>query len=196
MMNEPENRASISFAVLVFVSSVALFAVALAGTCESRPARAQSLDETVLVLLRAAVSEADFSRPDAAATWHVYRRRAIRNGVDVLTMARRYASGFRIAHTPRLRWVMALDTSCEQPEGWPSDLAWSAWRPKCEQIVDDAYAFLQGRLTDPCPGATQFGAPNVRADLVRASNALAEGRWALVVCRPQTANVFYREVRR
>ncbi len=110
---------------------------------------------TVQVLVQGAIAEADSNPIDRAVTWHVLKRRAARKGVTIDAMAESYVSAFHARSTPRLRWVLSVDETCTEPEGFPSNEVWSPKR--CARAFKDAHAFLRGELKNPCLGSDQWG---------------------------------------
>ena len=92
--------------------------------------------------------------------------------------------------TPRARWVRALRPTCVEPDGWPK--RWR-WRPElCRAVFERARAFMRGELKDSCPGASNWGAKNLRSDVERGNRAVREGRWRKLDC--PTSNQFYATV--
>lgn len=157
---------------------------------------APTSEAVVLTLAHATIAEATFNAVDRAAILHALARRAARRGVAIDVMARMYVSAFRVTPTPRLRWVLAVDESCEQPAHWPSRLSWPAHRPRCRRAFEDVRRFLRGVLPDPCPGrADHWAGMAIERDRIRADRAVQAGRWIPAHCAG-ARNAFFRQVRR
>lgn len=155
-------------------------------------------EPVTLLLARAALAESDWSAPDRAALLHVLDRRAKRAGISVEQMAQRYVSAYVVGLSHRSAWKLTLAADCSEPEGWQRDVEgdWHGYAKRCARLFEDVRAFQRGELADPCSGATQWGARNLKRDAERAARAVKAGRWLPARCSAPTANAFYREVRR
>jgi hypothetical protein len=184
---------------------IAFVVLALAALLACSMARGQddpSRDATALGLLKAFVAEADLeATDDHAAIAHAMQRRAERRGVSLLEQVHAYVSALKPSHAPtdRTAWVLALESSCVRPEGFPSNLRWddcqgrrcTPRRVRCLEALERAHAFLDGELRDPCGGATDWGSPRLSSDMARAARAVAAGRWVPARCARNTVNNFY-----
>ena len=153
--------------------------LALAGVtlCCARIAFAHDLE--TLTLARAAIAESGWHDADQRGVLSVLARRAKRAGITPAAMALAYVSAFKVAPTPRLRWVLAIDESCEQPAHWPSNLDWAHHEPECRATFERVRMLLEGELSDPCRGrADHFGATNLEPDVLNAERAA----WQRVEC--------------
>lgn len=159
----------------------------LVSTCE---AEAQGTAETTLA--RMAIGESDWNARDQSAVLHVVARRAARAGVSVEQMSLRYSSVFAGKPTPRKRWVLAIESSCEQPTAWPKHLRWDRYRARCLATFERVQRFLRGELPDPCRGrANHFGSATIAVDVERAARA----GWRRVSCGG-AVNAFWARGRR
>jgi len=195
--NTATQRCALACAVLLAVLTCGIFARAALGqgVVSARVAASVPVAQVVdgsepdaVTLARACVAEADFATVDCRAILHVLGRRASRSGESVAALARRYVSGFRVP-SPRIAWVMALASACDEPAGWPTGLRWESRRAKCLAVFGLAAQFVASpaSVDDPCAGAADhWGAPGGR-DLQRAVGA----GWQRVRCEG-TANAFWR----
>jgi hypothetical protein len=102
-------------------------------------------------------------------------------------MAFRYSS-IR-SDQPRARFARSLPDGDEPTWSSAQNRRWAELR----KHVADA---LAGRVSNPCPRATHWGARDLPIDRARAMDALTAGRWRLVHCKVHTANAFYTERKR
>jgi hypothetical protein len=130
--------------------------------------------------------ESSFAFDDCSGIVHVLERRARRSQMSIDEMAYRYSS-IR-SDQPRARFARALPDGDEP--SWPNALN-RRWAELREHVA----GVLSGKIPDPCPFATHWGARNLPHDKERALDALQAGRWREVKCRAPTANAFYVERR-
>jgi hypothetical protein len=147
-------------------------------------AEAQDAPSPVTLLAQVCWLESSFAFDDCAGIVHVLERRARRSNMAVDEMVYRYSS-IRSAE-PRARFARSLPAGDEP--SWPSSLnrRWAELRAHVAETI-------AGRVPDPCPHATHWGARNLPHDRARALQALQAGRWRVVRCRAPTANAFYAE---
>lgn len=200
----PAERIGHRLIFVVVLSLVALLAWSSLGRADDGdPSRAA----TALALLKAFVAEADLdAADDHAAIAHAMKRLADAKGISQLEQLHAYVSALKPSHkrTSRTEWVLELDSTCARPPSFPSNLHWDECRGRrctprrvrCLEALARAHAFLDGELRDPCGGATQWGARDIKADVERAAKAVAAGRWIPARCAKATANAFFVEVRR
>lgn len=158
-------------ALLVLAFCFILIAIG-AATCGAPHALAdRRVDDTQLVLARAAVAECGWQLPDChAAVWHSFDnriRRLRRRGnlapeYGIRELARNYCTALKSdPRTERQIWIQSLPTpspSAPEPAGWPEDSRWDKHLPLWKGIYDRAGAFLSGSLADPCEApAFHFG---------------------------------------
>jgi hypothetical protein len=138
----------------------------------------------VMLLAQVCWLESSFAFDDCTGIVHVLQRRARRSKMSLPEMVFRYSS-IR-GDQPRARFARSLPDGDEP--SW-TDALNRRWAKLRQHVADT----LGGRVPDPCPHATHWGARNLPADRGRAIDALTAGRWRLVHCRVQTANAFYTE---
>jgi hypothetical protein len=109
---------------------------------------------------------------------HVLRKRAEAASTTLDVMAGRYCTGLRTpdAVAPASRWKLHITPSREQPDEWPSNLAWSAWRPGCVALFEFVAAFERGEVADPHPRARHFGGAKLARDHARCVRMGVVGR--------------------
>lgn len=147
---------------------------------------------TTRTLALSCIAEAGWSTSDCAAILGVLELRATRAGVPIATMARRYVSAWKVRPTPRLRWVLAITSACEQPRHWPARrLDWEAHRPQCLATFALVREYLAGGVQSPCAAAVHFGSRTHAVDVERAKRA----GWRRARCAERTRNAFYAEGR-
>lgn len=138
----------------------------------------------VTLLAQVCWLESSFAIDDCTGIVHVLQRRARRSQMPIPEMVFRYSS-IR-SDQPRARFARSLPDGDEP--SWPS-----SWNRRWAELRARVADTLAGRVPDPCPHATHWGARNLPTDRARAIDALAAGRWRLVQCRVETANAFYAE---
>lgn len=164
----------------------------------SRAAEDRDVDDaTVLVLAQAMVAEAGFdARDDHAAIAHILARNADRLGVPLIDYAVRYVSllrvnddGRHIVQSERAAWVRDLSLDARKPQGWPSNLAWSAHVDRWLRVVDVARSFVAdpSSVADPCARERPRHWGDRRGDKKRAERA----GWVLARCSVRTRNAVW-----
>jgi hypothetical protein len=128
-------------------------------------------------------------KAEQAAVWHVLRARqkTMRGaGRDIRldAVARAYCAGFNgTTVSSRTRWVRDLNRRGKKPKGWPSNASWEKHRPIWKDTLDRASLFLEGKVSNPCPGAKHFGNTAV--------GDIPKGRMKLHKCSDRFSNQFY-----
>lgn len=128
--------------------------------------------------------EGGFSLTDAAATVYVIKARARRAGWSFERMAWKYSA--LDADNDRARFARELPNGDLEEWGRAENRRWAAVRRV-------AALALAGRVRNPAPGATHWGARNLRPDVERGNRAVQEGRWERV--QSETKNAFFRLAR-
>ena len=128
---------------------------------------------------------------DAAAIFHVIRRRSERGGRTWLASARAYsprALGRRpLGPGARRGWIPHLRLDGRRPERWPARIPWSRYRPDWRRALDHAQQVVEGRVPDPCPGADGWG---MRTG-TEYTNPRDVWAWREVPCSAPTLNAFW-----
>lgn len=152
----------------------------------------------LLTLVHAALAESAWNATDRAAQWHLLKRKADRTGKPLDATIRSYVSAFKVGLSDRSRWKLQLTEACDEPEGWQEGVEgpWSTYVKRCGRLFEDARAFLDGTLVDPCARASHWGSRTIRRDAERAARAVKAGRWLPAKCSGRTANAYFVEVRR
>jgi hypothetical protein len=147
-----------------------------AGQC-AVPARS-------LLAARVCFVEAETSLADCAAITYVLRARAHRSGWSFERMAWAYSA--LGADNDRARFARELPGGDIEEWSPQQNAEWA-------QVRRVALLALEGRVRNPAPHATHWGARNLSGDVRRAERAIEQGRWRRVPSA--TLNAFYVEVR-
>lgn len=159
--------------------------------CKPLPAHAQSADAAVL-LAQVGVNESGFdSLDDATAIAAI----SIRNAGDrdlALYLRGRFLRALAPVHARRNRpWIAGLNRAGTEPSHWPSNVEWTAIRPRWLALVARMDDVIAGRVVARCDADT-WGGPV--ADRERIARMLSRG--GSVVRCGSTRNVFLRWGRR
>jgi hypothetical protein len=133
-----------------------------------------------LLAARACWLEGGFSLADCAAVVHVIKRRARRAGWPFERMLVAYSA--IDADNPRAAFARQLPAGAEPSWSPRENERWS-------MVREIAAAALDGRVSSPCRGARDWGAPNLANDVGRAQRAIDAGKWRRIQCG--TRNRFY-----
>lgn len=142
----------------------------------------------VLILAIVAVNEAGFyvKEQEVAAIHWVLTQRAYKTGRTYEEAARAYApSAFRL-HGPR-RWVVQLDASLSEPDGFPRQLSWrSKYLHRWQWVLAAARRVAAGGVVAACRADHWGIADGPHYEAVRRRG------WRRVCARMGFENAFWR----
>jgi hypothetical protein len=141
-------------------------------------------------LARVVISEAGLQATDdeVAAIGTVLRARCSR--CSIATVARQYSRGvFDLDRRDPRAWVAFLRADGRQPEHWPSNVSWSAFRASWLRVYEAAGRFVRGELEHSCESPpAHWGSPRAGSiDMRRARRA----GWTRVRCG-DVRNAYWR----
>jgi hypothetical protein len=159
-------------------SLIASFLALVFATCTPHPVTADFVP-THLLLARAYVGEAGWhSRRDHAAIFHAVRNRAHMRGVTFREQLLAYAKAI-----DGRDWVAGLQENGSLGTSWPAHYARAVYRPLWNRVLVEAATDLVFTPQNPCDGLPEHWAGmRIRADRLRASRAVQDGRWRALSC--------------
>jgi len=154
--------AAITLSILVAVTS------GKANTGIARPVDPnQWTPEARLWAVRSLIGEVGWGNPKesykAANEWvsvlSVYATRVQETGWPLVKIIRKYSSAIKSRSTHQRPWLLGINSTCDQPAGWPATLKWSTHQPICEEAFLVADRWANGEIQTLTPDADHYGGP-------------------------------------
>lgn len=165
------RRVANTFVTLIIIGLLASLTPTATAKRPPPVPQEQWTKETTVWLARAWVAEAGWPKTYVkkeeqhaigyalAARWKQLLKRYPR--IRFVSVIRAYCAGLgenlRKEPTSRQKWIRNL-LGPNEPKGWPrSFVSWERHRPLWKDTIDRVRLFSQGRISNPCPGASFFG---------------------------------------
>lgn len=169
-------RFFVSIAMAIVFTILVAVASGKANTGIARPVNPkQWTPETRTWAVRSVIGEVGWGNPrkqfqvinEWVSVMGVYATRVKETGWPLEKIIRHYSSAIKYKSTHKRPWVLSLESSCEEPAGWPVTLKWSAHRPICEEAFLALDRWANGEIPTLTPTANHYGGPMDSCDWQR-----------------------------